>query len=109
MDKRHIVIALATATLLGVGTALAAPGDWLGYFFLGAGFAALVFGSLAAASAKDKPEPGPGSAAKIALWLTLGTDRPMAGIADIQALICFFGALAFLVGLTIGAFGAVHV
>lgn len=108
MGNRRSLIAFTTAVLLGAGTALAVPDDWLGYCFWGAGLAALVFGSLAAASVKDKPDAGPGTAAKVALWLTVGTDRPTVRITDAQALICFFSALAFLVGLTLGAFGAVH-
>lgn len=110
MYKRRVLIALATTTMLGAGTALAVPGDWLSYFFWGAGLAALIFGSLAAASAQDgKRESNSGSAARVVLWFAVGTDRPTARVMDMEALVFFCGSLAYLAGLTVGAFGAVHV
>jgi len=110
MDKRRALFALATTTVLGAVTALAVPGDWLSYFFWGAGLAALIFGALAGASAQEgKREPNTGAAARLVLWLAVGTDRPTARVTDMEALVFFCGSLAYLAGLTIGAFGAVHV
>ena len=108
MNNHRIAFALVLATAFGVGTALAAPEDWLQYFFWGAGLVSLVFGSLAAASARDQAESTASPAAKLVLWFVVGTERPMARVKDMEAVMFFCGALAFLAGLTIGAFGAVH-
>lgn len=109
MNNSRIAFALAVATAVGAGTAFVVPAGWLQYCFWGTGLAALVFGSLAAASARDVEESNAGPAAKLFLWLVIGTDRPAARIKDLEAVVFFCGALAFLAGLTLGAFGAVHV
>ena len=106
--KHRIAIAFTLVASLGAGTALLVPSEWLGYCFWGAVLAALIFGSLAAASAKSNPKADLRPTAKVVLWLAIGTDRPTAPRAGMEALIYFFGALAFLAGLTLGAFGAVH-
>ena len=110
MNKPRVLIALFATAALGAGTALAVPADWLSYFFYGGALAALIFGSLAAASSQENnQESNSGTAARITLWFVVGTDRPMAQVTDMEALIYFCGSLAYLAGLTVGAFGAVHV
>jgi len=109
MNNRRIAFALALTTAVGAGAANAVPEGWLQYCFWGTALAVLVFGSLAAASAREVAESNTGPAARLLLWLVIGTDRPAAHIKDMGALVCFCGALAFLAGLTLGAFGAVHV
>jgi hypothetical protein len=110
MDNRRVSIALATTTVLGAGTALYVPNDWLSYFFWGAGLAALIFGALAGASAQEgKHGPETGAATRLVLWFAISTDRPMAKVMDMEALVFFFGSLAYLAGLTIGTFSAVLV
>lgn len=108
MGSGRVIKALAVAFVVGFATPQATPDGWLVYFFWGAGLCAFVFACLAAGSAQDHEQSPPKSLAiRAVLWSVIGTDRPSARLADKMALLLFFAALSYLVGLTIGAFVAV--
>ncbi|HXA47506.1 MAG TPA: hypothetical protein VNW52_07740, partial [Burkholderiaceae bacterium] len=78
--------------------------DWFVYVLNTCLLGLLIFGVLAASSAKRKEPDGLG----LLLWFVIGTYRPTAKINDPEALALFFLIVTYLAGFTIGAFGAVH-
>jgi hypothetical protein len=109
MNKSRIAQSLALAAIVGGIIPFVIPSGWLSYVFSGAVVVLLVLAALAAGSADDsQAEMHSGSPGRFVLWLIIGTERPTAKVKDMQALILFYLAIAFLAGLAIGAFGAVH-
>lgn len=110
MTKNRIALALVLAAITGGVIPYVVPAAWLGNILLGALVVTLAFCGLAAGSAQESNSAGrSASAVRVILWLVIGTDQPTAKVKDMQALVLFFAAIAFLVGFAIGAFGAVHV
>jgi hypothetical protein len=104
MNKMRPFYAFAVAAIAGGITPWLLPSDWFGYVLGTCIVGLVIFASLAAHSAKSKESDPFG----VVWWFVIGTARPTAKINDPEALALFFLILAYLVGFTIGAFGAVH-
>ena len=104
MNKRRLFFALVSLVAAGAVTPWLIPDDWLSYAFYACALFLLIFGTLAAGSAENRGSTNFG----LVSWLVIGTSRPLAKVKDPQALAFFFLTLAYMVGLTIGAFAAIR-
>ncbi|RTL23861.1 MAG: hypothetical protein EKK52_02950 [Burkholderiales bacterium] len=106
MNRNRAALVLAVAAMAGGLAPFGVPSAWLGDVLLGGLLVTLVFGSLAAMSAREPEDQASTPLQRIAAWLVVGTERPMARVSDPLALLLFFAGVAFLAGLAVGTFVA---
>ena len=102
-NKRFLFTLVATA-ITGFVTPWLVPQAWLSHILVPCIVLGLVWGVLAANSARGgELSPGLGALS----WLVLGTERPAAEVADTRALALFWITLLYAASFSVGAFAAV--
>jgi hypothetical protein len=104
MRNKRFLFTLVAIAITGFVTPWLVPQAWLSYILATCIVLGLVWGVLAANSARGG-ELGPGLGALS--WLVLGTERPAAEVADRRALALFWITVLYAVSFCVGAFAAV--
>ncbi|VTU28588.1 hypothetical protein SRS16CHR_04296 [Variovorax sp. SRS16] len=104
MKNKRLFFTQVTIAVTGLVTPWLVPQAWLSYILVTCLVLGLVWGVLAAISARGGDlSPGLGALS----WLVLGTEKPAAEVADTRALTLFWITVLYAGSFSVGAFAAV--
>jgi hypothetical protein len=104
MRNKRFLFTLVAIAITGFVTPWLVPQAWLSYILMTCTVLGLVWGVLAANSARGgELSLGLGALS----WLVLGTERPAAEVADTRALTLFWITVLYAGSFSVGAFAAV--
>ena len=104
MRNKSFLFTLVAIAITGFVTPWLVPQAWLSYILVTCFVFGLVWGVLAAISARGgELSPGLGALS----WLVLGTERPAAEMTDKRALTLFWITVLYAGSFSVGTFAAV--